>query len=90
MSADRIDQTSGKNSRQSEHCHASRLPLSFSCVAIRTHLLRQQLGLLHVTNAVIGSFFRHCFSVRSQRGQARYPIAYSHCNNESIWMVVYE
>ena len=42
--------------------------LTASRVAARTHLLRQQVGLLHVADAVIVSFFQQFFRLKSQRG----------------------
>ena len=51
---------SSRSLRQYEDRHASRLPHSFLRCRSNTHLLlthQQQLGLLHVGDAVIGSFF---------------------------------
>ena len=41
--------------------------LTVFCAAVRTHLLRQQLGLLHVADAEVVIFFRQPFCLKSQR-----------------------
>ena len=41
--------------------------LTASCVAVRTHLLRLQLGLLLVPDAAIGSAFRQVLGLKSQK-----------------------
>ena len=48
--------------------------LAASRVAVRTHLLRQQLGMLHVADAVIGSFFRQILHL-SLKGATRFLIS---------------
>ena len=53
--------------RQNEYLHASRLPHTACRVAVRTYLLHQQVGLLHVADAVIGSFLSN-FCVSSPIG----------------------